>query len=70
VIKVGEYVEWRQPFVWRALGRKYPLRRPVPLVAVWVEGLPFELWRALMQERPRPGLAGLLPGEKAEVVNL
>lgn len=54
MILVAEYIQEKQPGVWLALVRRY---------------LCFVVnWQAIMTERPKPGRAGLLPGEK--VVNL
>jgi len=55
VITIAEYVEWKQPLTLDAVELKRQLRQsPV-----------FWWWARLMQERPLPGRAGLLPGEKA-----
>ena len=70
MIRIYDYVAYKQPEILDLLRKRYPLRRPAPLTAVWVDGVPFEQWRALMQEAPKSGIGGLLPGEKAEVVNL
>lgn len=53
VILVAEYIEHRQPEIWLILIRRY--------LCFVVD------WQAIMTERPKPGRAGLLPGER--VVN-
>ena len=54
MITIGEYIAWRQPDVAAILER-------------WrkVEQHSLRWWARLMTERPLPGRAGLLPGEKA-----
>ena len=54
MITVGEYIAWRQPDV-------------AAILQGWrkVEQHSFQWWARLMTERPLPGRAGLLPGEKA-----
>lgn len=48
---------WKQPEVAEKL--KLIIKRALVL------SLPFKAWEAIMQERPLPGKAGLLRGEKA-----
>lgn len=57
IITIAEYVEWRQPEVAAVFG--YWIRRAKVLT------LPFAAWRLIMEERPLPGRAGMLPGEVA-----
>lgn len=54
VITIGEYIAWRQPDV-------------AAILQGWrkVEQHSLQWWARLMTERPLPGRAGLLPGEKA-----
>lgn len=68
LIRIYEILEVKQPYILYLLRKRFPLRKPAPLVPLWVEGMPFSTWREMMEERPRPGLAGLLAGEEA--VNL
>jgi len=49
LILVGEYVEFRQPEVWLVLVRRY--------LCFIVD------WARVMEERPKSGIGGLLPGE-------
>lgn len=70
MIRVYDYIAFRQPDILALLCSRYPLRRPAPLVNVWVEGVPFEMWQRLMTEKPKPGRSGLLQGETKEAVNL
>jgi hypothetical protein len=51
VILVAEYIQEKQPAVWLALIRRY--------LCFVVD------WARMMEERPKPGRGGLLPGEKA-----
>lgn len=58
IITIGEYVGYYQPDVAAALwgqGKTLPLRA--------VLDLPFAVWKAVMEERPKPGRGGLLPWE-------
>jgi hypothetical protein len=49
LITIGEFIAWKQPKVWERLLRRY---------------LCFTVnWRAIMEEPPKPGRAGLLPEE-------
>lgn len=57
IITIAEYLEWRQPEVAAKLARW--VRRAKALA------VPFAAWKLIMQERPFPGRAGLLSGEKA-----
>ncbi|SMB97984.1 hypothetical protein SAMN00808754_2058 [Thermanaeromonas toyohensis ToBE] len=59
IITVAEYVEWKQPEVAARLRQ-------------WIErakilALPFRQWKTIMEERPLPGRAGLLPGEREAI---
>ncbi len=53
MITVADYVAWRQPGI-------------LAILEGWrrVERHSLRWWARLMQERPKPGLGGLLPGEK------
>jgi len=53
MITVAEYVIWKQPEL-RWLVEKY-LR-----AGSQIEDMPFESWKKIMEERPKPGRAGLL----------
>ena len=57
MITIGEFIAWKQPDVAEKL-------RQIIKQAL-VVSLPFGVWKAIMQERPKPGLGGLLRGEKA-----
>lgn len=70
LIRIYEYIEAKQPYVLYLLCKQYHIRKPAPLVAVWVDGVPFASWQAIMAERPLPGRAGLLPGEDWKAVSL
>ena len=56
VITIAEYVSWKQPDVAEKL--RQIIKRAL------VVSLPFGAWKAIMEERPKPGRAGLLEGEK------
>lgn len=58
IITIGEYVEYYQPDVAAVL---WGQAKVLPLRAVL--DLPFMVWKAVMEERPKPGRAGLLLGE-------
>jgi len=49
IIQIGDYVKWKQPYVWRFLERQY--------LCYLVD------WKAIMEEAPKPGRGGLMPGE-------
>jgi hypothetical protein len=49
MIKLGEFIEHNQPDIWQVLVRRY--------LCFIVD------WEEIMTERPKPGRAGLLPGE-------
>jgi hypothetical protein len=57
MIKIGEYVSWRQPEV-AAILQKWILRARIMTLS-------FGEWERIMKQRPMPGRGGLLPGEKA-----
>lgn len=57
MITLAEFVEWKQPEVYRKLMQ---LIEKVKILA-----LSFRQWKRLMEEPPKPGLGGLLEGEKA-----
>jgi hypothetical protein len=63
MIRIYEYLEHNQPYILHLLRKLYPVRKPAPLASVWVEGLPFSMWREMMEERPKSGIGGLLTGE-------
>jgi len=54
ILTVAEIVQYKQPEIWLILVRRY---------LVFIVD-----WARLMEERPKSGIGGLLPGEK--VVNL
>jgi hypothetical protein len=60
MITVYDYVSYYQPDVAIALWG----RRETVLSRAEVD-MPFAAWKAIMEERPKPGLGGLLEGEKA-----
>lgn len=57
IITIAEYVSWKQPDVAIKLWNVIKL--------VLAVSLPFGTWKVIMEEPPKPGLAGLLEGEKA-----
>ena len=68
-ITIGEYIKERQPNIFQELYRKFKLYvkdvTELILTAADVRGADKQ-YQHLMQERPRPGKGGLLPGEKEE----
>lgn len=71
MLSIGEYVSTNQQAVWFALCLEYKLKSPnyysrAAQVRRQIKRLRQEVpgWAGLMQERPKPGLGGLLPGEK------
>jgi len=77
MILIYDLVLYRQPAVIKRLRQLFGIRKPRALkakvrVRVWMEDGPFEWWRSVMEERPKSGRAGLLPGESLseEAVNL
>ena len=68
-ITIGEFLQESQPNIFQKLYRKFKLYiKDVTdriLAAVDVSGADKQ-YQHLMQERPRPGRGGLLPGEKEE----
>ncbi|BDG61533.1 hypothetical protein [Caldinitratiruptor microaerophilus] len=71
MLTVREYLAFHQPHVLAVLVARYgplhsprPPRRYRPAVRLVADGWPsWRLWKAVMQEPPKPGLGGLLPGE-------
>ena len=64
MISIFEYIAWRQPDVALIL----MLRLATARLEAIREQYSFRWWARLMQEPPKPGLGGLLPGEKAEEI--
>lgn len=60
MIILAEYLAWKQPEVAATL-----LIRLATMKLKELEEHSFCWWAKLIQERPKPGLGGLLPGEKA-----
>lgn len=60
IITVAEYIAWKQPDVAAVL-----LIRLATMRLKELEKHSLRWWARLMQERPKPGLGGLLEGEKA-----
>jgi hypothetical protein len=69
IITLGEYLQQRQPKVFKILYKRFKLHlRDVTeliLVAADISGADKQ-YQYLMQERPKPGRGGLLPWEKEE----
>jgi len=69
IITIGEYIHQRQPKVFKVLYKRFKLHlkdvTELILVAADISGADKQ-YQYLMQERPRPGRGGLLPGEKEE----
>ena len=69
IITIGEYIQQRQPKVFKILHKRFKLHlRDVTeliLVAADISGADKQ-YQYLMQERPKPGRGGLLKGEKEE----
>lgn len=63
LISIGEYVEYYQPAVAAALWARAGMSPGPGMRAVM--SLSFGEWRAIMEEPPRPGGAGVLEGEEA-----
>jgi len=65
-VTIGEYIKERQPNIFQKLYRKFKLYvkdvTELILTAADVRGAD-KRYQHLMQERPRPGRGGLLPGE-------
>ncbi|MBE3586552.1 MAG: hypothetical protein IMW94_10470 [Thermoanaerobacter sp.] len=59
MITVIEYVTWKQPEVAVTL----LIKLGTMILRDIKEQHPFRWWARLMEERPLPGRAGLLPGE-------
>ena len=76
MIKIYDYLAFRQPEIAVLIKRLFQIRKPRALKAekvrirLWVNEEPVEWWREIMQEPPLPGRAGLLPGEDWKVVGL
>lgn len=69
---IGEIVSTNQPVIWRMLCNEYRLKPPEyyrRAGAVKRQIKPMrENFTAIMTERPKPGRAGLLPGEGDDVL--
>ena len=68
-ITIGDYIQQSQPSIFHELYWKFKLYvkdvTELILTAADVRGAD-KRYQHLMQERPRPGRGGLLPGEKEE----
>ena len=66
-ITIGEFLQESQPNILQKLYRGFRLKDVTELIltAADVRGANKQ-YQHLMQERPRPGRGGLLPGEKEE----
>ena len=68
-ITIGDYIQQSQPSIFQELYWKFKLYvkdvTELILTAADVRGADKQ-YQHLMQERPRPGRGGLLPGEKEE----
>jgi len=53
MIRIYELIAHSQPDTFKLLCSRYPLRKPAPLVTVWVEGVPFESWKRTMEQWSR-----------------
>ncbi len=74
MIRIYDFLLFKQPGIIKRIKDLFSIRKPrlikaerIPVRLFISEG-PFDFYRAVMQEKPRPGLAGLLAGEEA--VNL
>ena len=69
IITIGEYIHQRQPKVFKILYKRFKLHlkdiTELILVAADISGADKQ-YQYLMQERPKGGRGGLLPGEKEE----
>ena len=69
IITIGEYLQQRQPKVFKILFKRFKLHlkdvTELILVAADISGADKQ-YQYLMQERPKPGRGGLLPWEKEE----
>lgn len=69
IITIGEYLQQRQPKVFKVLYKRFKLHlkdvTELILVAADISGVDKQ-YQYLMQERPKPGRGGLLPWEKEE----
>lgn len=66
-VTIGEYIKERQPNIFQKLYWKFKLYvkdvTELVLTAADISGTDKQ-YQYLMQERPKPGRGGLLPGEK------
>ena len=69
IITIGEYIQQRQPKVFKILYKRFKLQlkdvTELILAAADISGADKQ-YQYLMQERPKPGRGGLLPWEKEE----
>lgn len=65
MITIGEYVAIKQPKVYGELVCWKSRKLFAAARARVMDRLRFGALKRLMEERPKPGLGGLLPGEKA-----
>lgn len=74
MIRIYDLLSYKQPHILQLLKQLVGFRKPRELKAekvhirTWGNDGPFEWWRSVMEEKPRPGKAGLLPGETKEAV--
>ena len=68
-VTIGEYIKERQPDIFQKLYRKFKLYikdvTELVLTAADISGKDKQ-YQSIMQERPKSGRGGLLPGEKEE----
>ena len=61
MIMIYDYIEATAPAMLKRLKRRFGIRKPRVLakekvrIRLWVDDGPFEFWRELMEEPPRPG---------------
>jgi len=68
MIQVYDFVLYRQPGIIQVFRERFRTRKPRASAKVniktWVNDGPFEWWKEIMQEKPKRGRAGALPGER------
>lgn len=70
IMTIGEYLKEKQPMIYMQLSKFIKTKRKVDvtdkvLVAADVAGI-HKKYKYIMEERPKGGKGGLLPGEKEE----
>jgi hypothetical protein len=69
MVRICDYLTYRQPVIFQLIKHLFKVRKPRMLkqkvnVKVWFEDCEFDFYKEIMEERPKPGRAGIMPEER------